>query len=82
MSFVNADHLTTTESDEAAGHRALRTKLARWGKGAAGVLARSPVKLLPRRAATEASAPAATIRQFNDRPRTIGRGVSRQRHRF
>lgn len=67
MSFVNTDHLTTTEPDETAGRPPLRAKLARWGKGAAGVLARGPVRLLPRRAAAEQGAGVSSQR-CDDRP--------------
>ena len=38
MSFANAHHLTIAEPEDSAGRRRLRTKLARWGKGAAGRL--------------------------------------------
>jgi len=38
VSFADAHHLTIAEPEDSAGRGPLRTKLARWGKGAAGRL--------------------------------------------
>ena len=70
MSFANAHHLTIAEPEDSAGRGPLRTKLARWGKGAAG-------RLLPRRVAPIAGK-AASVRA--SRSKTFRPSLALQRH--
>ena len=73
MSFANAHHLTIAEPEDSAGRGPLRTKLARWGRGAAG-------RLLSRGAAPiagKAASPSQPVEDLQAEPCASASGVER-----